>query len=214
MKSDNTKIFTIVLLLGAYLICQAIADIGATKFVAIGSVAIPGGTFIFALTFTLRDIIHKRLGKDWAVSAIIVAGIMNLLQSAYLYFVSRLQAPVFFELSDAWAAIFSIVPAITLGSILAEVLSELVDTYVYHFVKEKLQEKFQWLRVLISNAISLPLDSLVFAMFAFVILPPLFGSDSMPVAVAISLTGGQIIYKAIVTLVSIPLIYTVKEKPL
>lgn len=207
-------VFTIVILLGAYLICQAIADIGATKMVSLGKVIIPGGTFIFALTFTLRDLVHKRLGKKWATSAIIVAGIMNILQSAYLYFVSRLPYPPFFANGVAWEQIFNVVPAITIASIIAEVTSELIDTEVYHLWWHKVPKAPQWSRVLISNVVSLPIDSAIFGILAFTLLPPLFGTEAQPILIALQLASGQILYKAIITVVSLPFIYLVKEKEL
>ena len=47
------------------------------------------------------------------------------------------------------------------------------------------------------------------------LLPPLFGAESMPLSQAITrIASGQILYKAAVTVVSLPLIYTVEDKPL
>lgn len=174
-------------------------------------ITLPAGSIMFAFTFTLRDLIHKRLGKYWAQSVIIVSGGFNIIQAFYLWAMSKLPYPEFFELGEAWNAIFAIVPAITLGSIIAEIISELVDTEVFHFVWNRFPTFPQWGRVLASNAVSLPLDSLLFATFAFVILPPIFGAEPLPWAVAWSLVVGQITWKAIVTLVSMPAIYLVKE---
>jgi len=205
-------IWSVVVLVGTYILCQAIADIGATKFVQLGDVVIPGGTFIFAITFTLRDMIHKRLGKEWAQAAIVTAGGLNILQAGYLWFISKLPSPVFYEHSSAWESIFAIVPAIAIGSIAAEVVSELIDTEVYHFWKTKFSNAPQWTRVLVSNAVSLPVDSLIFATLAFVILPPLFGENALPFFIALSLTVGQISWKFFVTIVSLPMIYFVKDE--
>lgn len=209
----RTTVWTIVILIGAYVICQAIADVGATKFVQLGAITMPAGTFIFALTFTLRDLIHKRLGKEWARAAIVGAGLFNILQAFYLAGAAALPAPVWFaEQSAAWTTIFSIVPAITLGSIVAEIVSELVDTEVYHLTSE--HHWPQWSTVLASNAVSLPLDSLIFGLLAFVLLPPIFGGDSVPFLVALGLVAGQVLWKGVVTVVSLPLIYLVPKKPL
>lgn len=212
---SKTTMRAIVLLVGTYVMAQAIADVGATKLVEIGGVVMPGGTFIFALTFTLRDMIHKRLGKEWARTAIFVAAVLNILLAVYLLIISRLPSPDFFTLGEAWRAIFAIVPAITLGSIAAELVSELTDTEVYHFWKTRFPRAPQWSRVLASNAVSLPVDSIVFTALAFVLLPPLFGAESMPLGQAITrIASGQILYKAAVTLVSLPLIYAVEDRPL
>jgi uncharacterized integral membrane protein (TIGR00697 family) len=209
-KVNKKTIWAIVLLVGGYIICQAVADIGATKMVEIGGIIIPAGTFIFAATFTIRDLIHKRLGKEWARAAIVCAGIFNVAQSAYLATMALLPAPVFFGLGDAWNSVFAIVPAITIGSIVAEVASELVDTEVYH-LWQRLNLP-QWTSVLASNAISLPLDSAIFGVLAFSVLPPLFGAESMPVSTALVIASGQILWKGAITVVSLPTIYAVKKR--
>jgi hypothetical protein len=127
---------------------------------------------------------------------------------------AKMPWPPFYKYGEAWTAIFAIVPAITVGSIIAEIVSELVDTEVYHFWRAKFANWPQWTRVLLSNAVSLPLDSLVFATLAFVVLPPIFGGHALPFSTALTLVGGQIIWKAVVTVVSMPGIYLVDEKPL
>ena len=211
---SKRNIWVIVLLVGGYVICQAIADIGATKLVQIGSVVIPAGTFIFTITFTLRDMLHKRLGKDWARVSIIAAGLFNVVMAVYLALMVALPSPPFYELAEAWNSIFALVPAIGIASITAEVVSELIDTEVYHFQKERFPRWPQWSRVLVSNAVSLPIDSFIFAVLAFVLLPPLFGQEGLPFMAAMALVIGQIIWKAVVTVVSLPGIYLVKEEPI
>lgn len=211
---DRKTIWAIVALVGGYVLAQAVADVGATRLVQIGRLVLPGGTFIFAATFTLRDLLHKRLGKEWARAAIVMAAVFNIIQSVYLAWIGRLPYPPFYAVGDAWGQAFALVPSITLASIIAEVVSELVDTEVYHAFVQRVGQRFQWARVLVSNAVSLPLDSVIFSTLAFVLLPRLLGGDVLPLGAALSLGMGQIVYKAAVTLVSLPTIYLVAEKPL
>jgi len=56
---------------------------------------------------------------------------------------------------------------ITLASIAAEVASELLDTEAYRIWVEHITRKYQWLRVLVSNSISIPIDSALFSFLAF-----------------------------------------------
>jgi uncharacterized PurR-regulated membrane protein YhhQ (DUF165 family) len=65
----------------------------------------------------------------------------------------------------------------------------------------------------VTNAVSLPLDSVVFSIAAFTVLPMIFGGDILPINVALQLGLGQIIFKAIVAVVSIPTIYLVRDNP-
>ena len=211
---EKRNIWTVVALVGGYILCQAIADIGATKLVSVAGIVVPAGTFIFAVTFTLRDLVHKRLGKEWAQAAIICAGAFNVLQALYLAIMAKLPSPSYYQLSEPWGEIFAIIPAITIGSIAAEVVSELVDTEVYHWWMRRFGQLPQWTRVVVSNLVSLPLDSLIFGTLAFVILPPIFGGEALPLSTAMGVAGGQIIWKALVTVVSMPGIYLVKENPI
>lgn len=210
-------LWVIVALIGSYVVAQAIADVAATKLVVLWGIVLPAGSIIFAATFTIRDLIHKRLGREWAIAAIVCAGIFNVVQATYLAWMAKLPSPPFYELHDAWSAIFALVPAITIASITAEVTSEWVDTMIYHGWWERFVKKGrlpQWTSVVASNFVSLPLDSFIFAMLAFVVLPKIFGGHALPVSAAWALVAGQIVWKAAVTVVSMPTIYLVKHKPI
>ena len=52
---------------------------------------------------------------------------------------------------------------ITIASIIAEVVSELVDTEVYHWFVRRVTTRHQWARVAVSNAVSIPIDNVLFA---------------------------------------------------
>jgi len=210
-RSVGATVWAIVFLVGAYVLAQAVADVGATKMVELWGIVLPAGSLMFAFTFTLRDLVHKRLGVRWARAAIAAAAMFNVVQSLYLAGMARLPAPLFFAQGEAWGQIFALIPSITLASIIAELVSELIDTEVYDFWRRKLAGLPQWTRVLASNAVSLPLDSLIFGILAFNLLPRVFGGDVTPVPVALQVVAGQIVWKAIVTVVSIPGIYLVRE---
>jgi uncharacterized integral membrane protein (TIGR00697 family) len=93
---------------------------------------------------------------------------------------------------------------IVTASIVAEVISELIDTEVYHFWVSRITRKYQWARVLISNAVSIPIDSLIFCWGAFGL--------ALPNSVVWSIFFANVIVKGLVTAVSLPAIYLVKEK--
>mgnify|MGYP000899320199 CR=1 FL=1 len=198
--------FVVTALVGVYVALQLIADVTAVKIVEVAGVTLPAATFIFAITFTWRDMIHKRLGREWARAAIWTAAIANVGMALYFVFVINLPSAVFWGNQEALAAILGVVPRITIASILAELVSELLDTEVYHWLVERIPTRHQWARVLGSNAISLPVDSIIFVGFAF--------GGTMPVAALVSVAVGQIVFKGLVTLVSLPLIYAVPERPI
>ncbi|MBE7380277.1 MAG: VUT family protein [Leptolyngbya sp. SIO1E4] len=107
-------------------------------FPIFGQVAV--GTFIFGITFTQRDKLHSA-GRQWVYLTIALAAFANVIMSAVLAVPLR----------------------IILASFLAIVLAETADTEIY----QKLL-RYPWLmRVAGSNAVSIPLDTVLFTLVAF-----------------------------------------------
>ena len=212
---NKKTIWAVVFIVGMYVTAGLIADIGATRFVEINSVVMPGGVFIFAVSFTLRDMVHKRLGKEWARAAISAGVVLSAIIAIYFWAIGQIDTPAFYQFGEEWTAIFALVPSIVVGSMIAEFVSQWINTEVYHWWWQRFGHLPQWTRALSSSAVSLPIDSLVFSLFAFVLLPMVFGGSSLSFFDAlVRVASGQTLYKLIVVVISIPLIYTVKEKPL
>jgi queuosine precursor transporter len=190
----------------SYIAAQMLSDIGSLQIVQFFGLSLDAGTFIYPITFTLRDLAHKVLGKKLVRILIIAAAVINLIMALYFWLVSLMTPDIEAGSSAAWGTVLAPVWRITVASIIAEVISELTDTEVYHLWVTKITEKYQWVRVLVSNAFSVPLDSLLFAFLAF------YGT--MPVAIVWQIFWGNVIVKGAVTLVSMPMIYLVKDKNL
>lgn len=98
------------------------------------------GTIVFGITFTQRDRVHHA-GRPWVYLMLVVTTILAATQSVFL--------------DVSWRII--------LASTLAILLSELADTEVFHHLKER-----SWfVRVGASNAISIPIDTVIFNLIAF-----------------------------------------------
>ncbi len=200
MKKTNL----VIAVTAAYLLCQIIADVTAVKMVELFGLAVPAAVFIYALTFTLRDVAHKQLGKKTTVFLVITAGVVNVLMALYFMLTVALKPAVFWGNQESYAMILGVVPRIVAASIIAEIVSELLDTEIYQKWIDKFPNAPQWTRVLVSNAISLPIDSFLFVGIAFI--------GTMPVNALFGVMLGQVIIKAIITLISMPLIYVVPKR--
>jgi hypothetical protein len=193
----------ILIVAAAYIAAQMLADIGSLKIVTVFGLAMDAGTFVYPLTFTLRDMVHKTVGVRGARTLIITAAALNLLMAGFFWFVARLPGDVSVGEQAAFAAVLSPVWRIVAASILAEVLAELIDTEVYRLWVERVTHRYQWARVLASNGVSVPLDSLLFSWVAF--------GGVFPAAVVWGIALSNVIVKGITTLISLPLIYAVPE---
>lgn len=188
-----------VLVIAAYIGAQMLSDIASLKIGVVWGLAVDMGTFIYPITFTLRDLVHKLLGKRVAQTLILAAGGINLFMAGYLMWAARVPGSEAWGLNKEFAAILAPVWRIVLASIAAEVVSELIDTEVYHWFVTRITHRYQWLRVLISNGASVPVDNLIFAVGAFAL--------TLPWAEVGQIFLFNLIIKYGMTLLSLPLIY-------
>lgn len=121
---------------------------------------VPLGTFVFGLTFTQRDRLHK-YGRKLVYRVIAIAAFANVIMS------SALDVPI----------------RIIIASFVAIILAETADTEVY----QRLLRKSWMVRVTGSNAVSVPLDSLLFNVIAF--------AGDLPASTIASLVFGDIVIK-------------------
>lgn len=196
---------TLVFFICLYIACQLIADVTAVKVVELWGIALPAGTFVYAATFTLRDAIHKRGGKKMASMTVLFAAITNVIMALYFTLAIKLPPAVWWPGQEPFQAVLGSVGYIVAASIVAELFAELLDTELYHIAANSFARESPALRVLFSNVIAVPLDSIVFAGLAFLVLPPLFGQVAYPVAAVISIIWGQTLFKWALAIITIPL---------
>ncbi len=198
-----------VILSGLYLFFSLIGNIAATKVTYFGGLVMDAG-FIYSLTFTWRDLIHKQLGQKAAVTTIWLSAAVNLLAALYFQLVVLLPAQTDWANAGgqtAWEFLFSLQMRIVLASILTALVAELIDTKVYQIWTRSGREKWpQWTRVFASNSISIPVDSLMFPIIAFAGVLGIEGLQQM--------VWTNIIVKALVTALVFWTIYLVPEKPI
>jgi len=207
LKIDRTQ--AAVILSGLYLFFSLAGNIAATKVTYFGGLVMDAG-FIYSLTFTWRDLIHKQLGQKAAITTIWLSAAVNLLAALYFQLVVMLPAQTDWAIAGgqiAWEFLFSLQMRIVLASILTALVAELIDTKVYQLWTRGGREKWpQWTRVFVSNSVSIPVDSLMFPIIAFAGVLGIEGLQQM--------VWTNLIVKALVTMLVFWTIYLVPEKPI
>ena len=143
----NASRLSFVLITVAYVAIVAVSNLLVDKFIDLGAFGLlSAGTITFGITFTIRDLAHQAsvragLGRRPVFLMIGVAAVVNVV-----------------------VAIATNTPArFLVASFLAILISEGIDTEIYHRLRSR-----SWLvRVLSSNAVSVPLDSSIFTIVAF-----------------------------------------------
>jgi uncharacterized PurR-regulated membrane protein YhhQ (DUF165 family) len=144
---QNASRLSFVLITIAYVAVVAVSNLLVDKFIDLGAFGLlSAGTITFGITFTIRDLAHQAsvragLGRRPVFLMIGIAAVVN----------------VFVAMATGTPARF------LAASFLAILISEGIDTQIYHRLRSS-----SWLvRVLSSNAVSVPLDSSIFTIVAF-----------------------------------------------
>lgn len=188
-----------------YVAAQMLADITALRILSIAGLSVSGGTLIYPITFTLRDLVHKVSTAGIARILIFASAGINLFMALLFWLVAELPPDPGVGAQAEFGLVLAPVFRITIASIIAEVVSELIDTEMYEVWVRRYAQRWQWGRVLASNAVSVPVDTALFTVLAF--------WGVLPTEVMLSLFLSNILVKFAVTFVSIPGIYLVKEQP-
>lgn len=190
---------------GAYVAAQMMADIASLKIITVFGRAVDAGTLVYPFTFTLRDMVHKVAGKRVARALIFTAAAVNVLMAGLFWLVAKWPGDPGAGDQAAFGEVLGPVWRIVLASIIAEVVSELIDTEAYQRWVEAFGNRRQWGRVLVSNAIALPIDSALFVVIAF--------AGDLPSSTMWEIFWLNVIFKGTLTFLSLPWIYLVPERP-
>jgi uncharacterized integral membrane protein (TIGR00697 family) len=188
---------------GIYVALQFLADIMSLRIISLAGMSIDGGTLIYPLTFTVRDLLHRVVGKSITRSIVLLAAIVNIFMVFCFWIVSILPPDMAVGLQVSFGAVLLPAWRIVTASILAETISGLLDGEMYEKWETKFGKEKVWGRVLFSNAFSIPLDSFIFSFVAF--------AGLLPMEVVVSIFISNVIIKYIIGSLSLPIIYATKN---
>ena len=127
------------------------------------------GTIVFAFTFFWKDLIQKKMGRNFAIVNNIIASALVLLLSIEIGIVSG-------DVGFVWAALL-------LCSFASTSIAETIDSFIYARIKGNIKP------ALISNSISVPIDTAIFSYFGFYLVL------GMPVQIVLGLAVAQMLVK-------------------
>ena len=172
VATRNASSISFTLITIAYVAIVAVSNLLVDKFIDLGAFGLlSAGTITFGITFTIRDLAHQAsvragLGRRPVFLMIGIAALVNVA-----------------------VAMATNTPArFLVASFLAILISEGIDTEIYHRLRTR-----SWLvRVLSSNAVSVPLDSSIFTIVAF------FGVEGYDAITMLQIVQADLIFKFLV----------------
>jgi uncharacterized PurR-regulated membrane protein YhhQ (DUF165 family) len=174
-SARNASRLSFVFITIAYVAVVAVSNLLVDEFIDLGAFGLlSAGTITFGITFTIRDLAHQAsvragLGRRPIFLMIGVAAVVNVVV----------------------ALATNTPPRFLAASFLAILISEGIDTQIYHRLRTR-----SWLvRVLSSNAVSVPLDSSIFTIVAFL------GDDGYGAIKMLQIVQADVTFKLLVSAV-------------
>lgn len=132
------------------------------------------GLIAFASIFLTTDLISESYGRKKGFQTVAYCFIANILILIIGTIAANLNG-INPDATTALQTIFSFVPRLLAGSLIAFAVSQTIDVFLFHKFKQKLKGKHLWLRNSGSTIISQAIDSAIVTIVAFAgIVPNLF----------------------------------------
>lgn len=192
-----------VFLTGIFITNAIVAELVGGKLIFIGGFLLSLGILPWPIVFLTTDLLNEYFGaKVVKRLSFITAGLISY---TFILLSIGLKIPVAEGISPVsnsqFSAVFGQSQYIIIGSILAFLFSQLVDSSVFHFVKNKTGSKMIWFRATLSTIISQFFDSFIVLGIGF-LLP---GKITFSQYISSGFSG--YLFKLMVAAALIPLIY-------
>ncbi|MBL7729379.1 MAG: queuosine precursor transporter [Dinghuibacter sp.] len=176
------------------------------------------GVLLWPVVFVMTDIINEYYGPRGvrflsfltvgliSYAFIMFSGAISLAPSEYFNLGKEIP-----DANKAYSAVFGQGLWIIIGSLVAFLVGQVLDVFVFHRIKKITGEKNIWLRATGSTLISQLIDSFVVLFIAFYFGPMISGqTDKQWTVQSVLITGtGNYMYKFVVALLMTPVIYGV-----
>ena len=195
--SQRVATFPQVLMLGSYCAILVAANAAGSKLIAVGSLAASATVFAYAISFLITDLTAELYGKRVA-NQFVTVGFLGVLLAAGFFRIAIIAPPAsFYEQQAAFEAVFGTTWRLLLGGLVAYLISQFLDVYLYHRLRAATKGRHMWLRNNLSTWTSQFVDTSIFITVAFYgVVDQLW-----------SLILGQYLIKLVIALADTPILY-------
>lgn len=148
------------------------ANLSAGKLWSFFGLPVDGGIVIFPLSYIISDLVMEFFGKKTSKFIIYASFTINIIASLTFLIVSIL--PVFpgWEGQQSFEYVFNSAHRIIIASLIAFLISSIINVYVFEKIKQKLANKSILYRTLGSSFVARFFDIIIFETIAFLgVLP-------------------------------------------
>lgn len=201
-----------VALTAGFVTCLVIANVTASKiawfnFPFIGSVAIPAGFVAIGVAFLFTDLLGEFYGKEVARETVNATVLALGLAWGLIYISIDMPAAPFYQYAGEFSTILGSGGIIITASIATTLVSQNIDVGVFHYIKSKTGNGHKWMRNLFSTGVSQFIDTALFIVLGFALLPYVFGGSVTPMAAIPGMILGQYVAKMLIAALDTPIFY-------
>ena len=169
LKSSRREFF-LMLCTGLFIMSLIVSNITSTKlfdFFGTGFI-LDGGAVAFPIVYVIGDVITEIFGFRTARRAIYITFLMNALAVFFFWIVQILPPAENYEYQSSYEAVVGVAFRIVVASLIAFVIGQLLNSYVFVRIKAKTGSKWLWARALGSSLIADFVDTVIFITIAFI----------------------------------------------
>ena len=221
MPNEIIFIITVLLYLGSVLLLYKLfgknglyafaifgtllGNIAVCKCVDLFGLSTTAGNVLYASTFLVTDILSEKYGRKDATRAVWYSFSIMILWLVGSQLILAFTPNSSDYIHDSLQVVFSLVPRITIASLIGFVCSQNIDVFLYHTIWKKTGDSKArlWLRNNGSTLISQAIDTVIFTFIAF--------WGTYPTDVFFSILITTYLFKAIVALLDTPFIYWARK---
>jgi uncharacterized integral membrane protein (TIGR00697 family) len=192
----------------------AIANVTASKLAffqlpVIGGVAVPAGFVAIGVAFLCSDLLAELYGRKVAHRTVNATVVALAIAYALVYVSIWMPTAPFYPLGSEFTAVLGAGGTIVAASIITTLVSQHVDVTVFHRLMDVTNGQYKFVRNLGSTGVSQLVDTTLFIVLGFVVLPPVLGGTTTPLVAIPSLIIGQYMVKLVVAAFDTPLFYVI-----
>ncbi|KGP93078.1 hypothetical protein N780_12200 [Pontibacillus chungwhensis BH030062] len=181
-----------------------VANIQVTKTIEMFGLTATLGNIIYGTVFLATDILNEKYGKEEAKKAVWLGFFTLISMTVMMQIAVKWFTPVGTEVQTALETIFGLLPRVAAGSLVAYIVSQYVDVFIYSKLKSMFAgDRLLWVRNNGSTMISQLLDSFVFTLIAFL--------GEVPTNVWFEIFITTYVIKFIVAALDTPFLYLAKR---
>lgn len=197
-------------LYASIVISLLLANLQGPKLTEIFGLQTSMGVILYSSIYFATDLLSERYGKAEATRAVMIGFVVSvaiivMISLSLLYLPSAAPDTAAFAQSvhEATATLFSFTPRFVFGSLLAYLISQRFDVWVFHVIKEKTQGRHLWLRNNVSTMLSQAIDTVIYGVVVW------WGVVEFEVAMQLALA--KYFFKLIIAAVDTPFIYLARD---